>query len=302
MNEEKQIVFVTDFTSEEVQGGAELTLDAIIAESPYQKIRVIKSDKISPELISKPNIHWIFGNYTRINKNVFEYILQNAQKLDYSIIEFDYKFCIARNDLVHNFEIYRNNNSFGFCNCHTQSIGKATEHFLKFAKKVHFMSQEQMNLIIKKLPELRNHVSKFRVQWSTWSKEHLNFIDSLYKEKEVKELNQIKWAVQQNDHWLKGKENALTTAKKHNLNLSVLPSKKYEDFLKELSDYDGLIFLPNAWDTCPRIVVEAKLLGLKTLLNNKVQIANDPIFMQSRESLKNYLENNSKEFWKQYQL
>ena len=37
----------------------------------------------------------------------------------------------------------------------------------------------------------------------------------------------------------------------------------------------GLVYLPAGLDTCPRLVIEAKMLDCKLILNNKVQIKDE---------------------------
>ena len=48
--------------------------------------------------------------------------------------------------------------------------------------------------------------------------------------------------------------------------------------LEELNQAEGLVYLPLGGDTCPRIVIEAKLLGCKLHLNENIQHKNEEWF------------------------
>jgi len=76
---------------------------------------------------------------------------------------------------------------------------------------------------------------------------------------------------------------------------------EYRKFLETLCDYKGFIFLPNAYDTCPRVVVEAKILGLEYVINDNVQIKKELIETTPDEIL-DKLHLLSGNFWRCYQL
>lgn len=298
----KNFIFVTDFLPTEIVGGAELTFDAIFQAAPKEvKIQYIKSEFVNPSHWLMPNTHWVLGNYTRLPKETIEALCELAQRrqISYSVVEFDYKYCVVRNEKVHNYHVYKSGN-FGFCNCPNQPIGTYTKVIFGFAEKVHFMSQGQMDLVLRRLPELNANKQNFRVQWSTWSKKDIEFIESLYESKKSKESNN-KWAIQESGNWLKGSAEGKEIAEQKGYEVDVVPSMEYRKFLETLSGYKGLVFLPNAWDTCPRIVVEAKLLGLELELNDNVQIKEE-ILKSSREEILEFINGNATKFWESYQL
>jgi glycosyltransferase involved in cell wall biosynthesis len=67
--------------------------------------------------------------------------------------------------------------------------------------------------------------------------------------------------------------------------------------LKMLSEYKGLAFMPLGGDTCPRLVIEAKLLGLELMLNENVQHANEAWFNQERDEVESYILDAHNRFW-----
>jgi hypothetical protein len=71
----------------------------------------------------------------------------------------------------------------------------------------------------------------------------------------------------------------------------------YPEFLKKLSTFKGLVFLPAGDDTCPRITVEAKLMGLELITNNHVLHANEEWFNKSIPEIEEYLLDGPSRFW-----
>ena len=68
--------------------------------------------------------------------------------------------------------------------------------------------------------------------------------------------------------------------------------------LEALSNYKGLIFLPIIQDTCPRIVIEAKLLGLELIINSNCQhITEDWWQNKSNQEITSYLKERPNYFW-----
>ena len=116
------IIFVSDAFVEHYKGGGELTTQAII-DASYFPVNRILSSKVSVEVMEKhKNSYWIFGNFSGLSRECLLYAIKN---LDYSIIEFDYKFCKLRSVKKHiAFE--------GSCECQNDIHGKLIATF--FAK------------------------------------------------------------------------------------------------------------------------------------------------------------------------
>jgi hypothetical protein len=67
--------------------------------------------------------------------------------------------------------------------------------------------------------------------------------------------------------------------------------------LQKLADYHGFAFAPLGSDTCPRIVIEAKLLGCDLLLNKNVLHSDEEWFTGTVEQAEDYLRGRSSVFW-----
>ena len=75
---------------------------------------------------------------------------------------------------------------------------------------------------------------------------------------------------------------AVAYAKENNLEYELISDLQYHELLIKMSTSKGLIFLPQASDTCPRLVMEAKMLGCELVLNEHVQHKDETWFETSR--------------------
>ena len=71
----------------------------------------------------------------------------------------------------------------------------------------------------------------------------------------------------------------------------------YSDLLRKLSEFKGLAAQPLGNDTCPRLVIEAKLLGLELKLNNNVQHKDEHWFSLDPDGIESYLLQGHDRFW-----
>ena len=86
--------------------------------------------------------------------------------------------------------------------------------------------------------------------------------------------------------------------KENNLDYEVVWNLPYEEVLEKLSTAEGICFKPSGYDTCPRFVIEAKLLGCKLELNDNVQHVNEEWFTADKESTLDYLKSRKNIFWR----
>ena len=103
------IVFVADAFVEQYAGGAELTTQALITSGLLPTARIM-SAQITPQIMEElKNCFWIFGNFTGIKEECLLYAIKN---LNYSVLEYDYKYCRYRSPGKHI-------NAEGKCDCKT---------------------------------------------------------------------------------------------------------------------------------------------------------------------------------------
>lgn len=271
------ILFVADLFADQFIGGAELTSEAIIKDS-FLPVHKVNSSRVDTRLMSDyADKFWIFGNFAALSEECMVYAAKN---LNYSVLEYDYKYCDYRLPEKHVAAL-------GKCECETQRRGKLVSIFFKKAKTVWFMSQRQRQVYLDKFSFLDNT----KVLSSVFSKESLKFIASLDTSKKSD-----KWVVLESKSWVKGTSRAVEIAKSQGLDYEMVSGLSHRDFLRKLANSQGLIYTPIGSDTCPRIVIEAKLLDCNLILSNNVQHKDEDWF-ENKKSIIDYLSTRTDVFW-----
>ncbi len=265
--------------AEHYKGGAELTSEAIIDGSLFPVNKVLTSHVTTDILEKNKDSFWVFGNFANLSESCMLYAAKN---LKYSVIEYDYKYCKYRLPEKHI-------SAEGSCDCASSMHGKIVSIFLNNAVKTWWMSRKQMEVYQEVYPFLKNDNNV--VLSSTFSEETLRYINSLDTSKKNE-----KWIILNSPSWVKGVESSKQYAEENNLDYEMVWGLEYEQFLKKMAESKGMIFLPNGGDTCPRMIIEAKLLGCELVLNNNVQHKDEEWF-QSKESVQEYLKTRSEFFW-----
>jgi glycosyltransferase involved in cell wall biosynthesis len=285
--EEADVVFVADLFTDEYSGGAELTTEALFGASPYKTYK-LKSGDLTEQLIQQGvNKTWVFFNFVGMNLNLIPTIVGN---LYYFITEYDYKFCKYRSIELHKKETGEE------CNCHNEEYGKFISSFFAGAEKIFWMSDKQKERYQERFPFITDEKS-VRLS-SIFEVGHLEYIESLRNTREKKGTNS-KWAIIGSNSWIKGVEDSKKKLEDFfkDGNYDVLSGLEYNDLLKKLSKYEGLCFMPRGGDTCPRIVIEAALLGLELYINDNVQHIGEEWWGLEVDEIESYLLNGYKRFW-----
>ena len=270
------IVFVADAFVEQYGGGAELTTDALLKTSLLPVKKILSHELTLRDLEHYKGCFWIFGNFAAVRE---EYLLYAIKNLAYSVLEYDYKYCKYRSPEKHI-------EAEGACNCHNTRVGKIRSVFIAKSRINWWMSESQRDLQRKVFPFMSGQVLS-----SVFSSDTLNYIETL-------ETNNKKdnWIILNSSSWIKGVGDAVKYAKQNNLQYELVGGLNYKEFLMKLASSKGLIFLPPGGDTCPRMVIEAKLLGCELILNNNVQ-HKDEAWFETRESCFEYLRTRTSVFW-----
>jgi glycosyltransferase involved in cell wall biosynthesis len=286
--EEADVVFISDFFTNEYVGGAELSTEALFETSPYKTFK-LKCNELTKERIEKGvNKTWVFFNFAEMNLNLVPYIVAN---LYYFITEYDYKFCKYRSTELHKYKEGKD------CNCHNENYGKYISSFFAGSEKNFWMSDKQKERYQQRFPFLTNEKS-IRLS-SIFNVKDLDYIESLSKARKENGTNG-KWAIIGSNSWIKGIEQskkALCEFLEKEDNYDVIADLSYSDLLRTLSEYEGLCFMPLGGDTCPRIVIEAKLLGLELYINDNSQHVSEEWWGGERDEIESYLLAGHNRFW-----
>lgn len=275
---------VSDFFANEYGGGAELTTDSLLSYCEEEYIEV-KSRLVTIDMLNNNRDKvWIFTNFSQLNPELIFFITQNLT--NYHIIEYDYKYCIHRlpQHPAHN----------GECKCEETSIGKLIEVFYKGAKTLNWMSEGQMKFYHSKFPDLKNNN---------------NFIlSSIFSQKDIQTIKELSEDLQNknscseilllgSNSWVKGFDRSREYCEERNIDTKVVWDLPYKEALKLLSRHRGIVYLPNGFDTCPRWVIEAKLLDCKIIDNEYVQHREEDWFKKDKNKIIKYLSDRPYYFW-----
>jgi len=281
-----EYVYVSDAFAGQYQGGAEMSLQTIIENSPSKQIGAINSNLLNEKLISdNKGAKWIFGNIANMSPEIFELIQKH--EIEYSFIEFDYKFCKHRNPLL--YEMVESEK----CDYGETELGKRIKTFVENAKSIFFMSEKQKQIYLESIGI--SDTSNVHVLSSLFGSEFFKVIES-FKE-QAKDKKKENWVVLGSDSWVKGAQESEEWCKKNKLEYEVLWGLKPIQFLEKLALSKGVCFKPGGLDTCPRFIIEAKLLGCELELNENVQHCEEEWFNKDYEEIVKYLKSRPSYFW-----
>ncbi len=273
---------------EQYAGGAELTSESIIKAAPEGIIiKKILTSTLTQRMIDHHKEYlWVICNFAGLSDEFKIYFCKN--KISYTIIEYDYKFCKYRSMEKHEYAEGK------ACDCNELPFGKINKIFYGYAKQIWFMSAKQQNIFHDKVQTIKEENTS--VLSSIFADGDLRFIDNIrHNEKNSK------YIILQSPSWIKGTGECVEYAKSHNLDFDLVHNLPYPELLIKLSQSRGLIFRPLGGDTCPRIVIEAKLLGCELVLNGNVQHKDEKWFNASYEEMVAYLKGRASVFWKHYE-
>ena len=286
--QEADVIFVADLFTDEYSGGAELTTEALFGTSPYKTYKLKSSDLTEQQIQQGVNKTWVFFNFSGMNLNLIPMIVAN---LYYFITEYDYKFCRYRSIELHKKETGEE------CNCHNEDYGKYISSFFAGAEKIFWMSDKQKQRYQDRFPFLTDQKS-IRLS-SVFEVKDLEQIESLRKSRKENGTNG-RWAIIGSNSWIKGVEESKQKLKEFlgkKEDFDILAGLSYTDMLRTLSEYEGFCFMPLGGDTCPRIVIEAQLLGLQLYINENVQHMGEEWWAGEPDEIESYLLDGHKRFW-----
>ncbi len=284
--EDSEVIWVSDMFAEDYSGGAELTSEALIKFSNL-KIHKVHSKDLSMDLLEQGfKKFWIFGNFSQMDiGNLIPNIITN---LSYSIVEFDFKYCKYRSPEKHQ-EIEKK-----ICDCDNSNHGKLISAFFYGAKSLWWMSEKQQKHYHDRFPFLMEKPNT--VLSSVFDDETFALIKILRTK--YKNTDRKGWIVLGSPSWIKGANTSEQWCKDNNKEYKVLWNVSYKEILNELAQAEGHVLLPPGADTCPRSVLEAKLLGCKLELNENVLHKDEEWFnTEDLEFTESYLYAARELFW-----
>jgi len=261
VSKDTQVIFVNDFFVEDLCGGAELSTEALIKSAPLNIAKVHSKDVTLDLLREYQQLYWVFTNIANLDLNLIPSICQN---LKYSVINYDYRFCKYRLLELHQAAEKKE------CDCNNDFFGKLISTFMYQADELFFMSEAQTKIWFERFPFLEKR--NWTILSSIFDEEFfvkLGELKNKLNAGEIKKNN--KFLVLNSTSWIKGTDDAIVYCKQNNFEYEELAGLSYDKTLEKLAESKGLVYLPRGGDTCPRLVIEAKLLDCQLIINNNVQ-------------------------------
>jgi len=256
-----KIIYISDFFASQVLGGGELNDEILLSELETRKIEVIR---INSHLVSPDNLENVEGvivsNFVNLSEKAKDKLMSSC---NYVIYEHDHKYL-------------KNRNPAQFKNFIAPSSMIINKSFYENAKAVFCQSSFHEKIVVENL----NLNNVFNVSGNLWSKKTLRTIRNLLGEKKTD-----CYSILQSQTPHKNTMDALSYCELKGYNHELVSSANYHDFLKKLSNNDKLLFLPKTPETLSRIVVEAKMMGVKVITNKNVGASYEDWFRLSSEEI-----------------
>ena len=284
--ERTEYVFVSDLFHQQYAGGAELSLKTLFESAPGS-VTLANSSMVNDEFIDfYRDSKWVFGNIADLSSDVIAQLIK--ENIEYSFIEFDYKLCKHRNPVLYDFVEGET------CDYSKTDRGLAIQEFIRNSKSTFFMSEEQRRIYQEHLPETSD--ANTHILSSLFDDHFFERINTLNTKYEGQPRDD-KWLVLGSNSWVKGALPSENWCKENNLDYELIFGVEYNQFLKRLAQAKGLCAMPAGYDTCPRLVIEAKLLGCELQTNEYVQHRDEEWFNKPSEEIIKYLRTRKDYFW-----
>jgi hypothetical protein len=256
-----KIAFLSDFFIEDFVGGAEASDDALLESFKDRNIEVqkIKCINVNNNNINNLINHFlIISNFATLSEDVVNFI---TKKCKYIIYEHDYKFLSLRDPAK-----YENSNP--------RSTDVINYSFYNNAKCV-FLQTTKHSEIYSSTTGLSNFET---VNGSLWTKKSFEVLEK-YCNQDKKEKSAIVGYQQLNKGRVRTVEYCINNGIEYEI---VETNQDFETFIKSLSCYKKLIFMPICYESCSRITLEARMLNMSVMLNNNVPVKHEDYFKTTK--------------------
>lgn len=241
----KQVVFLADFFSTDLIGGAELNdsvlLDGLISRGV--KVIKLKTSDLTDEDVIKNDL-FIVSNFVNLSERHKNMVMLKK----YIIYEHDHKYVSNRNPAAFpDFKVPK-------------------EHLInvEFYKNAHavVVLSDVCKTVIEDCLGIDNVIN---IGCSLWSTDKLDFISEI----DTSDKNG-KYCIINSSNPIKGTQEAIAFCNKNNLDYELIGPLPERELLEKLAKYDFFVFIPHVLETLSRVVVEAKMLNCKVLTSKKL--------------------------------
>ena len=267
-----KIAFISDFFLKDgVVGGAELVDDCLIDHLRHRgyEVETHKSSDFKVHHAKGYNF-FIVSNFTALQKESKESLYDKP----YIIYEHDHKYLRSRNPA-------------NFRNFKAPPDHIINKKFYRSAKAVFCQSELHSDILKKNVPSSKT----ISTGCSLW---HPEQIDILRQYCNVKK--NTKYAILDSPNPIKGTAEAESYCMRNDLSYEKIPPSQFDEFIKNLSQYEGLVFFPKTLETFCRVVVEARMVGCKVITNDWNGCTHEDWFASHKgESLIDFIESKQED-------
>jgi hypothetical protein len=276
-------------------GGTNLTILSMLEDRIQEVAKLSTSSLTKSDISQNLDKIWIIGNIMGLAqtkdrsliKDLFFLIKKNIK------IEFDYNFCPYRGEIPHQ----KLGNSVCSCPYGITGIDRLAEiydHATHYTKHIFFMSERQRAIFANHIKNM--DFSKTSILSSCFTKKDLELFETLKNKRATNDKYAILKGFGGWHSAAKGVDEAKNFCETNKLEYDILSIKPYKDHIHALSEYKGLVFLPIIDDTCPRVIIEARLLGLEVITNINCQHVTEWWWKDESKTL-DYIKSRPKHFW-----
>tara|TARA_R110002110_G_scaffold213678_1_gene427047 strand:+ start:564 stop:2192 length:1629 start_codon:yes stop_codon:yes gene_type:complete len=238
--------FIADFYADKINGGGELVNQIIIDYLRDQGYDVVcyESKDIDHNILKKIDKDFIIiGNFLQLKSlEILNYITNNC---NYAIIEHDHKYLKTRNPSV--FKNYiAPENQIIHCD------------FYRNARAIFCQSTLHSKIISENL-NINNVVN---LQYSLWTDENLDYLQSLQDQNKNKEA-----IIVNSNNPVKGVDQSKSFCASKNIEYNIVGPVSWNDLMLQMSQHKKLVFFSQVLETFCRLIVEAKMLGCQIITN-----------------------------------
>ena len=242
----KKLVFISDFFSEHIQGGAEIYDEVLVKELRKKtKVAMFQSNVFGLKHLNFYLFHdynFVISNFVNLSQEVKSRLCAVGDR--YVIIEHDHKYLVNRNP-----------SDFKDFKAPPQFI--INKEFYSSAKAVFCQSQKHKEVLESNLKIGNVH----SLSCSLWSQEQIDTIRNSLCEKNGKAF------VMNDTNPIKGTDKAIAICETKGVEYDVVDKMPYSDFIKKLAKYDKFVFFPKTLESFSRVILEARMLGCRLVTN-----------------------------------
>ena len=258
-----KIIYVSDYFLSDIIGGGELNdheLCFLLIENGAT-VNKVRSNLLNLEFLeNNKDSFFIISNFVNLSTNLINFISSN---LKYMIYEHDHKYLRSRNPAIYKSYLAPKTEIINF-------------DFYKNAASVFCQSSFHKKIIYKNL----NIENLHNVSGNLWSEDSINKMRKMNKQQKKDRFSILKSNTKHKNTW-----ETVSYCKNKQYDYDLISSSDYGHFLFLLGSNSKFIFLPKTPETLSRVCVEARMMGVTTVVNKNVGASYEPWFKSKGDEL-----------------